>query len=102
METSSSPSCGFSHNPLHKHPSWLNDVTELLWLCLPSSTPHFLHLFCLLRLQNSDALNSVHLGLNATHNCSPLLHLLFVLLHINYLAFVNMFSKNLVHNGSSL
>lgn len=27
METSSRPSCGFSHNPLHKLPSWLNDVS---------------------------------------------------------------------------
>lgn len=44
METSSSPSCGFSHNPLHKNPTLLDDVTELLWLRLPPSTPQSMHL----------------------------------------------------------
>lgn len=35
METSSCPSCGFSHNPLYKLPSWLDDVNP------PPSTPLF-------------------------------------------------------------
>lgn len=40
METSSRPSCGFSHNPLHKLPSWLNDVIPPL--VMPQSILSFL------------------------------------------------------------